>query len=159
MKALLLRRVVAPLRAQLTQGVTPGKLAAALALGVALGLFPVLGSTTLLCAIAAAALGLNQPAIQIANYLAYPMQLVLLVPFFQAGAWLFGQPPVPFTVDQLRAALASDAAGTIGKYLSANVRAIAAWALAAPPLAGVLFLALRPVLARGSVGREPGGRP
>ncbi len=83
-----------------------------------------------------------------ANYLAYPLQLALFIPFFQAGAWLFGQPPVPFTLDQLQAELAADALGTIGRYLAHDARAVVAWSLAAPPAAGALFVALRAVLRR-----------
>jgi uncharacterized protein (DUF2062 family) len=128
--------------------VTPGRLAAALALGLTLGTLPVLGVTTLLCGLLAAALRLNQPAIQVANFVAYPMQLVLLIPFFEAGAWLFGRPPVDLTVAGLRAELAVDLAGTVVRYLGVTVRALAAWGLVAPVVAGLLFVALRPLLAR-----------
>jgi hypothetical protein len=47
------RRVVAPIVALLTQGITPEKIALSLAFGIVLGIFPVLGSTTVLCAVAA----------------------------------------------------------------------------------------------------------
>lgn len=150
----LRRKLVDPLIRQLTQGVTPSALALALALGVTLGVLPLLGTTTILCAAAAAALRLNQPAIQVANYAAYPFQLALYVPFFQAGAWLFGAPPVAFTVSQVRAQLHSDLGGTLRTYAAANLRAVAAWALVAIPAAVVLHLVLRPLLARV---RLPGG--
>jgi uncharacterized protein (DUF2062 family) len=141
-------RLVDPLARQLTQGVSPRALALALALGLVVGTFPVLGATTLLCAVVAAALRLNQPAIQVANYVAYPVQLALYLPFFQAGAWLFGAPPLALTLAQLRAELAADAWATIGRYAFANVRAVGAWALVAAPLALVLHLVLRAALAR-----------
>ena len=144
----LRRKVLDPLTAQLTQGVSPDRLALALALGGVVGVVPVLGTTTLLCAAVAAALRLNQPAIQVANYLAYPLQLALFIPFFQAGAWLFGQPPVPFTLGQLQAELSADVLGTIARYLVHDLRAVAAWALAALPAAGLLFLLLRALLRR-----------
>ena len=47
------RRVARPILELLRQGVTPEKMAMSLALGVALGVFPVLGTTTALCALAA----------------------------------------------------------------------------------------------------------
>lgn len=142
------RRVLEPLKAQLLQGVSPGKLALALALGVVVGVFPVLGSTTALCALAALALRLNQPAIQVANYLAYPLQLLLFIPFFQAGAALLGAPPVSFTLTQLQAELSADLGGTVLRYLSANLRAVAAWALVAPLATLLLQFALRLLLSR-----------
>lgn len=61
------RRLIRPILDLLRQGVTPEKIALSLALGVALGVFPVLGSTTALCALAALVLRLNLPAIQIVN--------------------------------------------------------------------------------------------
>ena len=48
------RRVVEPIAGQLKQGITPEKIALTIALGMALGIFPILGSTMLLCALAAA---------------------------------------------------------------------------------------------------------
>ncbi|MGC4071325.1 MAG: DUF2062 domain-containing protein [Nibricoccus sp.] len=53
------RRVRDPLVAQLTQGITPEKIALTLAVGTACALFPIIGMTTLLCALAAIALRLN----------------------------------------------------------------------------------------------------
>ena len=46
----------------LRQGVTPEKISLTIALGLVLGVTPVLGSTVLLCTLAAAILGLNLPA-------------------------------------------------------------------------------------------------
>jgi hypothetical protein len=40
------------------------------------------------CAVVALSLRLNLPAIQAANYLVMPLQLVLIVPFVRLGGWL-----------------------------------------------------------------------
>jgi uncharacterized protein (DUF2062 family) len=141
-------RVIEPLRTQLVQGVSPSRLAAALALGAVLGVIPILGVTTLLSALAAVALRLNQPAIQVANYAAAPLQLALFIPFFKAGAALVGAPPVTFTLAQLRDELAADAGATILRYLGADLRAVGVWALVAPLAFAALFLSLRWLLAR-----------
>jgi uncharacterized protein (DUF2062 family) len=147
-------RVLVPLQSQLTQGVSPSRLALALTLGVVFGVIPVLGVTTGLCAALAVALRLNQPAIQLANYAAYPVQLILFVPAFQAGAWLFGRPALAFSMAQLQAELAADPIGTVGHYLVDNLRALAAWALLAPVAGLGLYLLLRLVLSRLPLPRE-----
>lgn len=59
---------------QLRPGVTPERLALTLVLGITLGIIPMLGTTTILCALAATALGLNLPAIQLVNGVVYPLQ-------------------------------------------------------------------------------------
>jgi uncharacterized protein (DUF2062 family) len=151
----LRNKVVEPIKAQLLQGVSPGKLALALSLGVVVGVFPVLGTTTVLCALAAFALKLNQPAIQVANYLAYPLQLLLFIPFFQSGAMLLGAPPVEFSLAQLQAELSADPGATILRYLGANLRAVAAWALVAPVAAFLLHWPLRALLSRLPLPARP----
>ena len=72
----------------LRQGVSPRRLALTLALGFAIGCIPVVGIPTVLCALLAVALRLNLPAIQAANYVVMPLQLVLIVPFVRLGGWL-----------------------------------------------------------------------
>ena len=64
-----LREVVQSFVQLLRQGLTPKKLAFTIALGITLGVTPVLGSTVLLCTLAAIVLQLNTPAIQIVNWL------------------------------------------------------------------------------------------
>jgi uncharacterized protein (DUF2062 family) len=144
----LRHRVLLPLQAQLTQGVTPSQLALALSLGAVVGVMPMLGITTVICALLAVALRLNQPAIQLANYAAYPLQLLLFIPAFQAGARLFGRPAITFSVGQLQAELGADLLGTIGHYFLDNLRALAAWGLLAPVMGGLLYLAFRAALSR-----------
>ena len=68
---------------------SPEKIALTIALGVVLGVTPVLGSTTLLCTAAALLLRLNLPAIQLVNGVTYPLQFVMLIPFYRLGAWMF----------------------------------------------------------------------
>jgi len=154
MHQVLRSRVLLPLQAQLTQGVSPSRLALALTLGLVVGVVPVLGVTTALCAALAVALRLNQPAIQLANYAAYPVQLLLLVPALQAGAWLFGRPAITFSLAQLQAELTADPLGTVGRYLEDTLRAVAAWGLLAPVAGLSLFLILRLVLSRLPLPKE-----
>jgi uncharacterized protein (DUF2062 family) len=57
------RRVLDPLVDLLAQGLTPERLALSLAVGLVLGLFPVVGLTTLLCLAAGFAFRLNHVAL------------------------------------------------------------------------------------------------
>src|SRR5580698_10967930 len=75
--------------AWLSSGLQPRQLAFTLALGFAIGCIPLLGVTTAICALLALVLKLNMPAIQAANWVAMPLQLVLLIPFLRLGQWLF----------------------------------------------------------------------
>src|SRR5271157_6385026 len=73
----------------LSQGISPQRLALTLALGFAIGCIPMLGVATALCILVSFALRLNFPAIQAANWLAMPLQMLLIVPFMRLGGRIF----------------------------------------------------------------------
>lgn len=143
--SLFQRRVVAPVLAQLRQGITPEKIALTAALGAALAVFPILGSTTLLCGLAAWWLRLNQPIIQLVNYLCYPLQFALLLPFYRAGEW-FGAPQVALSIPELLARFQAGPMQFIADFGLVALGGIAAWLVAAPLVIAALYFGLRPLL-------------
>lgn len=142
------RTLVTPLINFLKQGLSPQKLALCVALGLVLGTFPVLGSTTLLCTAAALLLRLNMPAIQLINYFAYPLQLLLFLPFIRAGEIIFNQVPIPLDLEIIFSMLQSDIAGAIQSLWWTNMRAIVAWGITVPPAGFVLYHMLVPLFVR-----------
>src|ERR1700676_1171710 len=142
------RRVLQPIVDLLKQGVTPEKMALSLALGAAFGVFPALGWTTSLCAIAALALRLNLPAIQIVNYFMYPVQIALLLPFFRLGEKLFRAPHLPISVSQMYAMIHASVWGAIKLLGTTTWHAIVVWAMMAPLFVALLYAILVPLLRR-----------
>ena len=123
------RRVVTPLVNQLRQGITPEKISMTIALGLVLGVFPILGATTILCGLAAVRLGLNQPIIQLVNYVAYPLQLLALIPFYRAGETLFRQPHLPLSIPMLIERFRADTGKFFGDFGLVAVQGIVVWCL------------------------------
>src|SRR5256886_13220036 len=142
------RRLLRPIFDLLRQGVTPEKMALSLALGAALGVFPALGCTTLLCAIIAIVLRLNLPAIQIVNYFVYPIQIALLLPFFRLGEKLFRAAPLPVSIAQIQGMIHANAWAAARFLWTTTWHAIVAWGLIAPVFVGLAYLILTPVLQR-----------
>jgi uncharacterized protein (DUF2062 family) len=140
------RRIRRPIIGQLKQGITGRKIAATIAIGIVLAIFPILGSTTLLCALAGFLFKLNQPIIQTVNYFSYPLQLALLIPFYRAGETLFGHPHVPLSIPLFIARIRVDFLQFLRDFGLIAVDGIIVWCLLAPILAGLLYLALRPPL-------------
>ena len=137
-KAWLYHRLWLPLLALLRAGLSPEGLAWSVALGLALGVSPLFGTSTALCAGASLAFRLNQPAMQLANYLAYPLQIALLLPFIRLGERLFGAPHLPLDLPVLLQAIRTDAWAAAGLFWTSLWHAGIAWLLVAPVPAAML---------------------
>jgi uncharacterized protein (DUF2062 family) len=148
MKKFIYKKLIDPIINLLRQGISPEKIALGIAVGVVIGIFPVIGSTTLLCTIAAFILRLNLPAIQIVNYIVYPLQIALLIPFFQFGAWLFDVEPLPLSSSQLISMFKNDFGGTIVQLWDTTIRAIVGWCIICLPLVACLYYIIIPILRR-----------
>ena len=142
MRDFLRRRLVAPLLALLRQGVTPDKLALSVALGVVIGLVPVLGVSTALCALVALALKLNMPAIQLVNYLLTPVQLILIIPWLRFGEALTQSPRFPITLESGLALLSRGVIDAVVVLGTAILHATVGWLVLAPLIAFVLYRVL-----------------
>lgn len=120
-------------------GSSPRRLALALSLAILLGLMPLPWGTSLLCAALALSLRLNLALMQAVNFALYPLQLVLLPPFFYAGASLAGV-PAPGAILSLSVLLdLSRMAGTLAPLALAAAGALLLWLLAALLLWPVLY--------------------
>ena len=146
MRDFLQRRLVGPLLALLRQGVSPRKLALSLALGIVIGLVPILGVSTALCALAALVLRLNMPAIQLVNYLLTPLQLLLIIPLLRLGEWLARAPRFPITLEAGLALLSQGVFNAVSILSTAIAHAALGWIVLAPLAAFTLFRVLEPVL-------------
>ena len=132
-------RLINPLVNFLIQGITPEKLSLAVTFGIILGIFPVIGTTTILCTAVALYLRLNIAAIQMINYFVYPLQLIFFIPFIRLGEFIFSQPPIPFSVTQIMEMIESDTLGTMRDLWLANLLGVAAWLLLSIPLSAIIY--------------------
>ncbi len=95
MASLWQRWIVTPVVGLLKHGADPDRLAWSLALGVVIGINPLLGSTTLVVLALAAVFRLNLVASQVGNHAMYPMQLLLFPVFIKLGSLIFGTQKLP----------------------------------------------------------------
>jgi uncharacterized protein (DUF2062 family) len=152
------RRVTSPFLNLVRQGVTPNKLALSLALGICISCFPVMGVTTFLCTIVALAFGLNVPAIIFGNYLAFPLQFMLLIPFIRLGARLFRDTrPLP-SVEQMTVMIKNNPEKLVKEFWALQWHAIVGWAMVAPLVCLLLTLVFREVLRRVNLRRPNSGQ-
>ena len=135
------------LKNMFAQGVSPRKLALTISLGIFIGTVPVLWGSTLLCAVLAVLFRLNHPSIQAANYLVYPLQLALIVPFYRVGARIFPWGP-SVSLDIFSKGIKNEWMGNFVPIVLATLKALGAWVLITSPLAVVLYFLLWTIFAR-----------
>jgi len=117
------------------QSLSGDSIAVILAVGFVLGTFPVYGCPTVFCLLAAFALRLNAPLLQLVNQCTSPLQLALLIPFARLGQRILHLP--------------ATASGSIFSRVSGlTLQAIAGWACISLPLGLLLFIALSRTLRR-----------
>jgi hypothetical protein len=142
------RRGVLPILALLRMGATPRTLAWSIAAGLLIGINPLLGTTTALCLAAAFAFRLNLVASQIANHIAWPLELALVIPFIRLGARVFHTAAMPLSPRLfLEAARRTPLALTRQLWLW-EWHALVLWAAVAAVAMPAIALALTPVLRR-----------
>ena len=142
------RRTLELVLAQLRQGVTADKIALTLAIGLILGLFPIFGTTSALCVLAALCLKLNQPMIQLVNWFAAPLQLPGIYLFVRIGERLTRSPPVQFSITGLVQQFRASPLQFLQQFGMTGLRGVLAWLLIAPVIAVVVYVALLPPLRR-----------
>ena len=142
-------------------GLTPHKLAMAFAWGTIFGLFPVIGTTTALCAIAAVIFRLNMGAIQIANYMVYPLQIILIIPYIRLGEYIFNIPQFPLSISKLKIMFGESVWESLGILGNSILSGMFAWLLTAIPLFVILYFvsrgAFRRIIRRRNIRQGEGG--
>jgi len=143
------RRVVNPIKHQLTQGVTPRRVTFTLGVGTVCSVLPFLGFTTVLNLLVGLVLRLNQPILQVLNQLLSPVQLALILVYVRIGEFIWGATGAPFSVVEM---VTSFARLSLIEFLQtfgwAGIHAFTAWALTAPIVFGLVYFPLRPVIDR-----------
>jgi len=150
MIAFVRRHVVVPVVALLRQGITPERIALSLACGTILSIFPVLGTTTVLCTAVALLWRLNLAAIQAANFAMTPLQLLLIIPFARIGERLLGDPAQPLSIGAGQEMIAQGAGQAVAVLWDAIVHAVVGWLVFGPIAIYLLYRALIPVLERAA---------
>ena len=139
-------KLLKSVKSMLKEGRSPRQITLCIALGVSLGIFPVLGMTTLLCTIAAFALRVNLPAIQAINFIVYPLQIILLAPFYGLGSWLFQQQKGQLIGEDLIKLFANDFWGSMASLWDLTLYAVISWLIVSPFLILLLYCLIKPII-------------
>uniref|UniRef100_A0A5B7C6B4 DUF2062 domain-containing protein n=1 Tax=Davidia involucrata TaxID=16924 RepID=A0A5B7C6B4_DAVIN len=137
------KKIVDPLLLILRRGAEPKQLTFSAALGITLGVFPICGVTVFLSGMAIAVLGslCHAPTVMLANFIATPIELSLVVPFLRFGEVISGGPHFPLTSDALKKVLTGHASREV---LQSIFHALLGWLVAAPFILATLYILFLP---------------
>ena len=130
----------------LRRGADPERLAWSLALGVVVGVNPLLGSTTLLVLGLAALFRLNLVASQVGNHAMYPVEILMFPVFIKVGSVVFATQKIPLEGKALWDAAKHHPWATTRLLWSWEWHALVVWAVVAVVALPVIALGIRPVL-------------
>jgi len=130
----------------LRTGATPERLAWSIAVGAAIGMNPLLGSTTVAALAVASVFRLNLVASQLGNHVVYPLELLLFPVFIKLGILLFHTPHFPLGKDAVVKAVSLHPWETTKLLWTWEWHALVVWAVFAAVLTPLLQRLLRPVL-------------
>ena len=130
----------------LRHGADPDKLAWSLALGVVIGVNPLLGSTTVVVLALAAVFRLNLVASQVGNHAMYPVQLLMFPVFIKLGSVVFSTEKLPLEGKALWVAVKHHPWATTRLLWSWEWHALVVWVVVAAVALPAIAMGIRPVL-------------
>ena len=130
-------------------------MAQALSIGFVLGITPLLGISSLLAVLIAAMFRLNQVAIQVANWAAYPAQILLFIPYIRAGEWLLGMESIAVSPTEIASMFNEDFYASLQIYGRSLAAGFTAWAVTAIPFSVALNYPFKIILLRTLYKQNP----
>ena len=144
------RRMVIPVLALLRMGATPERLAWSLAVGLVVGVNPLLGSTTLVALGIAAAFRLNFVASQLTNHAMYPLELAMFPVFVRMGSLVFRTAGLPWGHHELWVAARTQPWQTTRVLWVWEWHALGVWAVFAVIAVPAIAITMKPMLERAA---------
>jgi uncharacterized protein (DUF2062 family) len=139
---------VGPVIGLLRTGASPRRLAWSLALGLVVGVNPLLGSTTVVALALASALRLNLVASQVGNHAVYPLEWLMFPVFIKVGSIVFRTPAIPLGGKALLDQVTRHPWDTTRLLWMWEWHALIVWAGFAAVVMPLLALGLCPVLVK-----------
>ncbi len=138
----MFQKVKDVLRQQLTMGATPEKLAQSFVWGMFIGVFPLIGTTTALSVLIAWMFRLNHVVIQTANYLMYPIHIIMIPIYIKTVDYFFDVGYVPLRPDLMVHQFKVDPTEFLRQYGIIAIYAVGLWII----MSGVLYFILYPII-------------
>jgi hypothetical protein len=152
-------KVLIPFRLYPKAGLTPEKIAFSLTLGIISGIFPVIGMTTLLSVGLTFLFRQNLLIVQSVQWLLSLVQIFLIIPFMQFGAYLLNNNVVHITMKQINHAFQPGMVSGIKTLGVFHLYGIFTWIILAIPVGAVFYFTFLRVFQKRSRSQEVPSEP
>jgi len=125
------KKLINEIKIAFLQGFTPKKIAQSIAIGLVFGTIPFCIST-ILCTAVAILLRLNQPIIQLINFLVFPLQIGLFIPYLKLGEFLLKEKTIPLNYLEIKEIFNLSAKLFILKLGKTIIFALLGWLILSP---------------------------
>jgi len=133
-------RVLIPISNIRKQGFSSETLALSVSIGIIGGAFPVLGFASYVCLLLTLVFKQNIIIVQVVNWLAYPLQILLLIPFMKLGNSIFAGGDLTITMHQVVIAFQSGLMNGIREIGMFSLYGVIAWVALSIPCFFIFYL-------------------
>ena len=138
-------KYLVPFRLVPEGGIPPDKMAFSITLGVLTGVFPVLGATTAISLLFTMLFRQNLLVVQSVQWIMAMLQIILIVPFMQLGAFILKARSVDISLHQINISFQHGFFTGIKTIGVLHLYAIFTWTLISIPAAFLLYCIFRAV--------------
>lgn len=127
------KKLIFEIKRAIIDGFTPKKIALTIGIGMVFGTVPFCIST-ILCTLTALILRLNQPIMQLINFILFPLQVALFIPYLKLGEFLLGEKTLPLNYFEIKEIFKLSIKLFILKLGKVIIFALIGWAILSPIL-------------------------
>jgi uncharacterized protein (DUF2062 family) len=137
------------------QGLTPIELTQSILVAALFSIIPILGVTTILLTGFSLKRKLNLPIMIAISYLAWPLQILMIIPFINIGEFIFSVPQSNHSAQEIIASFQESFFGTLSQLSFELLCGFGGWLLTAVPFFTVIYLVLNFLISKFSPSKTP----
>jgi uncharacterized protein (DUF2062 family) len=137
------------------QGLTPRELLKSILVASLFSIIPIVGVTTVLLTILSVKRKLNLPIMIAISYLAWPLQILMIIPFINIGEFIFSIPQSNHSAQEIIASFQESFFGTLSQLSFELLCGFGGWLLTAVPFFTLIYLVSNFLISKFSPSKTP----
>ena len=137
------------------QGLSPKELTQSILVSALISIIPIVGVTTVLLTILSLKRKLNLPIMIAISYLAWPLQILMIIPFINIGEFIFSIPQSNHSAQEIIASFQESFFGTLSQLSFELICGFGGWLLTAVPFFTLVYLVSNFLISKFSPSKTP----